>query len=362
MSAATFSCPHCAASYPFKPVFGGKTVRCKACSKPFTVQADGTAIPVAPLVTAPVTPAAPVATIAPAPRPAPVPGQSTSPTPADRPSERIATNKKLQDTRDKISASLSQIMGAAAAETRPSSGRVQRNAPVRKGADGKPQLGPPVLTGEGEREARISRQWTLAILAGLLVIGLAGWWLRQDNPRTAAIIAFTDEVSPADNKYGLRHKAIAARGLLSSEAFAGGTLGLFTAMPDVRFAVERRIPGTLLVDLALRFKSPPADRKAAIKAAVDAGLDEDAAQVVVNLLLGETTLGVNAIRTKLQNGTTPKELEWCAFWGKDGTHLQDMGGNYKTTFNKPYRGVLARFTGEGWAGPWRVLTLGPDKL
>lgn len=40
---ATFACPHCAASYPLRPVLVGKVVRCSSCKKPFQLRPDGIA-------------------------------------------------------------------------------------------------------------------------------------------------------------------------------------------------------------------------------------------------------------------------------------------------------------------------------
>jgi hypothetical protein len=67
---ATFTCPHCAAVYPFKPVLIGRAVRCTTCKNAFSLRADGIADKVG--VTAPApTAAAAAAAPAPAPRPAP---------------------------------------------------------------------------------------------------------------------------------------------------------------------------------------------------------------------------------------------------------------------------------------------------
>jgi len=45
--ATTFTCPHCQASYPFKPVLIGRPVRCTTCRQAFQLGADGIAVPVA---------------------------------------------------------------------------------------------------------------------------------------------------------------------------------------------------------------------------------------------------------------------------------------------------------------------------
>ena len=59
MSAATFVCPHCGHTYPFKPALIDKAVRCTTCKNAFRLGADGIAAKVnAPAPAAP-KPAAP---------------------------------------------------------------------------------------------------------------------------------------------------------------------------------------------------------------------------------------------------------------------------------------------------------------
>lgn len=72
---ATFTCPHCGAVYPFKPVLIGRAVRCTTCKNAFSLRPDGIADKVG--ATAP-TPAA----TAPAPAPAPLAKPPTAAVPA----------------------------------------------------------------------------------------------------------------------------------------------------------------------------------------------------------------------------------------------------------------------------------------
>ncbi|MBA3938176.1 MAG: hypothetical protein H0X38_11990, partial [Planctomycetes bacterium] len=54
---ATFTCPHCGAVYPFKPVLIGRAVRCTTCKNAFSLRPDGIADKVGATAPAPAAPA-----------------------------------------------------------------------------------------------------------------------------------------------------------------------------------------------------------------------------------------------------------------------------------------------------------------
>ena len=85
MSATTFACPHCDASYPRKPVLVGRAVRCTTCKNAFRLREDGVADKIvmdapapsaapAPVAAAPVPPPQPSA-----PAPVPIPEAPAKP-------------------------------------------------------------------------------------------------------------------------------------------------------------------------------------------------------------------------------------------------------------------------------------------
>ena len=278
--------------------------------------------------------------------------------------------KGQQSTRDEMAASLkatmSAVMGSEALKEEPparsKTDRDKRNRTPARGPDGKPQLAPAVLTGEGVREAAISRQWTLSIIAVLIVVVGSIWWLRQDNAREAAISAFVAiEDDPKNSRYPIRLERIQKRAVLVKDAFAAGPTAGFISMPDLRFGSVQVIKGSILAELAEKITAnPQLDAKAAAKIASNVGVDDEgAARTVLSLLLGETDNGSNDLRTRIAK-TPPSEIQWCEFHGTKGTHLMDNGAGFKST-EKPYRGTLIKFRGNGWDAPWRVLTVAPDR-
>lgn len=389
MSAATFPCPHCGITYPFKPVLVGRTVRCTACKQAFRLRADGRAEAV-------------VQTPLPE-QPAAATGPSAAATASQRrPTERFQLSDQQHEQRRSMAASLTSVMGKALQAEAPPPGGSQRTARPRSSrlftaqADGKRKPGPAVLTGEGEREAANLRAWTVGALAVVALIALLGWLLTLSGPRRTALDAFTALVPDADNVYGRRAEAIRARAWLSADRPAGPGVAPFIALGGTRLGPVRRIPGAALGEAMARIKdltwsAPPGawtsdparaarlgagglaallaaapehrltvldPRTLATRIASD-GIDEESARVVVALLLGETAPGRNAVLEQARR-SLPTQLEWCTFSGPDGLLLIDTGSGYLSK-PRPFHGLLLRIVGPGWPDEWRILALAPAK-
>jgi hypothetical protein len=401
MSATTFPCPHCGATYPLKPVLIGKVVRCTTCKQPFQLGPDGVAVKVVSATPAPVPPT-------PAPAPGSAPGRV--PTPAGQTkrgnTERILLSGQQKEQRKAMAASLSTAMGdalraeaAAEAESvaqpgKPATEKRTRSARMSAAETGKRKPGPAVLTGEGEREAANLRVWIGGALAVVAMVVLLGWLLTYDGPRRQALEAFLAVVPGADNTYGRRIEAIQARAWLTADAPGGSGVAPFIDLPRASLARVQSAPGTALLDAADKIKelswlSPPGvwinlpgeGRKlAASVPAKDAflreaakaklivldanglrrhltsnGRDEMTARVAVALVQGETAPGKNTWLARMTQ-KPPDRIESCEFSGDRGLLLVDTGSGYQTR-ERPYKGILVRLVGEGWPGEWRVLTL-----
>ncbi len=436
----TFPCPHCGAQYPRKPVLVGKTVRCTSCKNAFILRDNGIADKVqpAPLPVAapspspaaapdPVRPAstpAPVlatAAIVPAP-PAGAPSSSASasvpsvavPTPVHSqatslPSRRALT-QKAEATRRAMAATLSDAMsGALAAESvkREDEKRVaevkrkaRQQEAATPGEAGQGKLKPAVLTGEGEREARLSQQNWLIGLGLVVIIGGLVWLMGHAGPKDAALLDFT---RPPENRVtgGMRVRQIQERALLLSRGPGGAGVAAFVELGKARYGQLQVIDGAALAPSLATISgftyfsahavwTAPSDRDlflkvmgsirdpakqfadAAAKAKLKyvyqqdlvaawktAGLNDEAIGIVTALLIGETSAGTNDIAQRLTAGKFPSAIEWIPFFGPKGTYLIDIGNQtkYKDT---PYRGKLLRLVGEGWPGRWKVFELSAD--
>ncbi|MCK6488908.1 MAG: hypothetical protein L6R48_11360 [Planctomycetes bacterium] len=408
MSATTFPCPHCAATYPLKPVLIGKVVRCTTCKQPFQLGPDGVAVKVATATPAPAP--SPAASPTPPP-PAVVAGGAPGrvPTPAGGPkrnTERIILSGQQKEQRKAMAASLSTAMGdalraeaAAEAESvaqpgKPATEKRTRSARMSAAETGKRKPGPAVLTGEGEREAANLRVWIGGALAVVAMVVLLGWLLTYDGPRRQALEAFLAVVPAADNTYGRRIEAIQARAWLTADAPGGSGVAPFIDLPRASLTRVQTAPGTALLDAADKIKelswlSPPGvwinlpgegrklaasvpARDAFLREAAKAklivldanglrrhltsnGRDELTARVAVALVQGETAPGTNAWLARVTQ-KPPDRIESCEFSGDHGLLLVDTGSGYQT-HERPYKGILVRLVGEGWPGEWRVLTL-----
>jgi hypothetical protein len=396
MSATTFQCPHCQATYPLKPVLVGKVVRCTSCKNPFRLGPDGVAVKVDGTAAIPAKPQVPAPPAKAAADPQP---------PTRRQSERIALSGKQVDQRKAMADSLSTAMGdalraEAAAQTadgaqagKPPTDRKARSA--RLGAEGgKRKPGPAALTGEGEREAANLRQWALGAVAVVALLGLLGWLLTYDGPRRQALDDFTAVVPAQDNFYGRRAEAIVARAWPTAAYPGAPGVAPFIDLPKARLGRVQSAPGTALADARDRIKDltwidPPglwvnlaADgrriaaaapgreaflREAARsklivldpaglrRALVSNGRDELVAQVAVAVVAGERTAGRSDLGALLA-AKPPERVECCTFEGASGLVLIDTGSGYQTR-ERPFRGVMVRFIGEGWPQGWRVLEL-----
>ncbi|TVR17454.1 MAG: hypothetical protein EA401_00435 [Planctomycetota bacterium] len=241
MDHKTFNCPHCGAVYPFKPALVNRAVRCSACKEPFRLQANGAAEKVnvaAAADSSPATapsqtmatdygphashhrPAAPRAAsadssdahqpisarhhqtdaaITPRRRPSdgPIPLAAKTAAPSRTPSR---LNDHQERTRRLMTSTLNQAATLALAKAAEQdttdaikSERISRKrSGVRHGAavktsDGK-ELGPAVLSGEGERRRRMPWWLTVSILALMGFIFLWAFW--PANPASRTLIQF----------------------------------------------------------------------------------------------------------------------------------------------------------------------------
>ena len=419
----TFGCPHCGAQYPVKPVLVGKVVRCTSCKNPFRLRPDGVADKVDAAITAtskavtatspasvPVTTAAPARVLTPAPAPASSTTSPTTPRPADSAvpvTRRLAAAKVPQtqqqlDARKAMADSLSAMAGAAlkATETtkgkeessrigKPTSSATSKTPSFSNSGDAQKKAGkgPAILTNEGEREAENSRQWLMAFIGLIVVVGVIGYLVTRVSARSSAIQAFTAELPSADNRFGRRTEAIQARAW-SPEVVP------FIALPSPLIGSERTIAAGALTEalgkLAGLVYVPAADRwigqdkvewlnrqvvedaksvaqrlertgiisvdnKAITQALRSANLSDEELTIVATLLMVKGPLA-----GKLATGPIPV-IRWCSVRGKDGTWLFNPGGDgYKPRMSN-YDGLLVAFTGEGWPTDWRLLTLNTVK-
>jgi len=421
----TFPCPHCGAQYPRKPVLVGKTVRCTSCKNAFILRENGIAdkvqpapLPIAAPTPTPEAPARPSASVpavsSPSPS-APVPAVSV-PTPAPAPSQgtslpsRRALTQKAEATRRAMAATLSGAMsGALAAESvkREDEKRVaeekrkaRQQEAAAPGEAGQGKLKPAVLTGEGERNARISQQNWLIGIGLLVVIGSLVWLIGHAGPKDAALLEFT---RPPENRVtgGMRVRQIQERALLLARGPGGAGVAAFVELGRARYGDVQTINGSAFApslatisgfkyfndhavwtspgdrDLFLKVMSSIRDpakqfADAAAKAKLKyvyhqdlvaawkaAGLNEEALGILTALLIGETNSGSNDIAQRLTSGKLPTAIEWVPFSGAKGTYLIDIGNQtkYKET---PYRGKLLRVLGEGWPSRWKVYELSAD--
>ncbi len=412
---ATFLCPHCSAKYPVKPVLVGKVVRCTTCKNPFRLRPDGVADkvevgtstvpkPVAPTAAVP----APVVQAPPAPAP-PKPIPATFPTPAlglrppSDPTAPIATKRlaaakpqltqQQLDARKAMADSLSAAAGEALKAAEPSEENSSSGKPDKKGSarfvkppsdPKKAGKGPAILTGEGEREASITRMWQLAFVGLLVFVGVLAFLVTRTGERTAAVAAFTAVVPPADNRFGRRMEAIQARAW-SPEVTA------FVDLPSPSIGSEHTIAaaalsealaplaGLVYVPTADRWIAPDkvdwltrqvtedpknlpqrlersgvvnVDNKVVTAALRNANLSDDELAIVHDLLLISGPLA-----GKLAKGPAPA-IRWCTVHGRSGTWLFNPGGGYTPRLSD-YNGLLVAFTGDGWPTDWRFLTLAP---
>lgn len=434
----TFGCPHCAAQYPIKPVLVGKVVRCTSCKNPFRLRPDGFADKVeAPVTTTakavsatspaislsavtPVAPAPAAVTLAPAAASSSASSLTSSliskpttprPTDPEAPVTRRLAAAKVPQTQQQIEArkamadSLSAMAGEAlqAAETTQAVKNKEESSRIGK-STGKPTgktssftnpgnaqkkagKGPAILTNEGEREAENSRQWLLAFIALIVVIGGCGYLVTRVDTHTAAVHAFTAELPSADNRFGRRAEAIQAR------AWSPDVIP-FIALPAPRLGSERtvaagalaealaKLAGLVYVPAADRWIGPDKvewlnrqviedaktvaqrlekagiiniDNKAITQALRSANLSDEELTIINTLLMVKGPLA-----GKLATGPIPV-IRWCTVRGTDGTWLFNPGGDsYKPRLSN-YDGLLVAFTGEGWPADWRFLTLNTVK-
>jgi hypothetical protein len=260
----------------------------------------------------------------------------------------------------------------------------------RTGAQGGPKIGPVLVVGEGEKQAKNRR---LLILVALALIGgvaaiVALSALR--SPQRKALEAFAAPVDERYARYPNRLPRLQARAWLSSgpalvdlgSVHVGSTArhDLAGARPIVAAVTKDQ---TYLQQYDLWAPTADAGKIAkawsakknrdanveALKAAnldittrdelaaklQGAGLSADGVAVVMQLLLPTQGAPQDAAQ-RVGKGELPDAIEVSTFRGRKGTALQDAGNKYSYP-TTDYSGKLLRFIGANWPQEWRVLEI-----
>ncbi len=241
--------------------------------------------------------------------------------------------------------------------------------------------GPAILTGEGEREAEITRRWWLVLVAFILVVGGIGYLASQTNERLAAVQAFTTELPGKDLAYGRRDQAILARAwtptIIPFIELSRPVIGTAHEIPEAALAEQlRALDGLVYVPAAQRWITPakvdwltrqlaeePAGltqrlskagvvvvERAALRKSLVNALGDEAAEVVDALL-------VSPLGPKIRPPAALPVIRWCEVHGKQGRYLLDVGQSYQIP-TADWRGLLVSIQGPAFPAGWRFLTLG----
>ncbi len=433
----TFPCPHCGATYPRSPKLVGRLVRCTGCKQVFVLGEDGIARPDAPAPG----PVAPARLTPPASDPSSAlqspqsvpPVKAVAETASSAPprpdadnaartgttrrtvSQRLAKVKteKFEQQRREMATSLNSVI-ATAIEQHDS--RAEAEQAKKKKAEGQVgEIGPAILTGEGEREARERRGWAVGCAVALVALALVLWLILRHSPEQRALDAFCAGVDQADNRYGRRAPAIMARSVVQHDESNRVVSAPFISLPQVRFQKPRQIPFVkirpFLAEYAalVRLDQPAgwvkADRRdeivkfwaafpnqnlledmcrkngivlqttQQIRASLTAGgLDEDSSDLVWFLLTARArantgTAHPNPIAARLLADALQAEegkpslvaIEWLVFSGRKGSLLFDPGAKYQVV-NRDFRGRLIRLVEKSGRGSWAVLDLLPETV
>lgn len=367
----SFTCPHCEARYPIKPVLIGRTVRCSACKNPFRLREDGVAEAVM---------ASQMATSL-------QPAHSEVSTPAATPIASGPDRKALAKSREDLRRVMSSTLQAAAAVAleaekvkKSETTKIHKSSSThRRGEGGKGDIKPAILTGEGEHEGR-RRQRSL-LLIGVFALALFGAWLfvgddgQMDGLRNYAS-ARPGEKDDATRIAGLRSRAwllderqpvianlnraqigpTAHHDLAAAKGWIEGNLRNRDWWPERRVWIRPEDRTRLETATATATRNPRGPEKDAGVTLLDevavqaglrsAGVSEEPTAILVALLHGRTdTAGGNWIRTRILAGSLPSALEVCRFGGNDGILLQERQPSLS---GLSYRGRLLRLV--GWGG------------
>lgn len=411
----TFACPHCAATYPLRPVLIGKVVRCTACRNPFQLGPDGIAKAVAVAAPPPPAGASPSASAPAAPandqlelndpssaaRPATRAGHAT---PARGTASSVRLTAAQDAARRALSATLQESMAKALEaesvkqEEKKATDRQVKTA-RQEGKD--PQISPAVLTGEGERAASEARSFWLVLVAVVLVVVALGWFLAKPTPERRALDAWCAPVDQASNHGPQRVKAIRARAwlpevpidlLMPFVALESPKLSQVVTVPSdaLHYALEltaglepiselhvwcppdqRAAVSTVVAGLAALVEKSPAtfalkmkekkltvvtDRE--VVAAIAKGVsDESVHPWLFALLSSRSGTAAGPLALKLRS-SPPKEFRFRAFQGEKGLLLMEGAGLGNQTRTMVYQGMLMQAVGKDWPEGWRMIGLG----
>ncbi len=409
--ASTFDCPHCGAEYPFKPVLVGRAVRCTACKQAFRLREDGIADPVAPA--APQQPAAhqqpaPAQQQAPAPSPADqasAPEHPTAPRGADdlaaaaaaaaaaveqptSPAKKQASGRHAQSDRseqvrrkhEQTRRTMASTLTSAASEalksdvvrreTRRIQTRGQGRDQGRRSGSGTREIGPAVLTGAGEEEARTTRVWLLALAGAAVLVLLIVLLSDGGDPARTALAEYAlveDQGSLTQRMRALRERMWlydSDQPVLTNLAEAEiGEATAYDLGPGQQWISENLAKHVLLSappvwipereqvklagadpqrrrQLLAEGAIPHRSAEAVAEALAQTKLEPEAAAALSRMLHGATdATGGNYLRTMFLAGRGPQRMELCPFSGDNGTLVTPAGRDR----GLGYAGHLLRF-------------------
>jgi predicted Zn finger-like uncharacterized protein len=400
--ASTFTCPHCQAVYPVKPVLVGRAVRCTTCKHAFRLREDGVADKIADSAQAQPEPQKPVA-------PAPTEsGTQPSQTPARSSiSSRTAAMKRTrelsatqEEARRTLAANLSSAASVAleAEQKKDESTRIRRKKTEphyvpRKKTDGGGvgDIGPAVLSDFGEREYRNARTWIVGCAVAIVAVMGAIWLSTARSDQYLAVETYASPVDHARNYHGERIAAIQERAWLpgtpplvgigtlsigkSRTIAASGvgpvfseTLKGFTYVANAKVWADtahagtvegswnEKIPVAKQIERLAKTGAKVVEHAQVLEKIKQAGLsDEDVDVVDILLRKGKGGDEIGSVAERFQRGEVPN-MEVTRFSGKNGLLLVNRGGRY-TTRPVSYEGHLMRCLSPGWRRQWRVLDL-----
>ncbi len=373
--AGSFTCPHCGARYPIQPVLIGRAVRCRSCKQAFCLRADGVAEAVpAPAASAPAAKTPPSSD-----EPDPTPPASS------KSSDRIATKRPGPD-REALRRSLSSSLSQAAAEAlNASSVRKQetdrhkrpKTSPFGAQRDGTKEIGPAVLTGQGEDEARSLHHWLIGLAVGGVLVVVIMLALTGENAQTKALRSYnaaaagertvearihglrsrmwlydTDQPAIANmqnatiqavQRHDLRPIGQVLNDSIRNHAYLAD-LGLWLH-EDHRLRAEGMSGAPsqrrqLIDDAGI----PTLTRERLLSQLRAAGDNDVVISIIDRLLHGRTDPdGGNFFREMFSSGNIPEFLEIAPFKGRDGLLLMPHGSMHIN-----YQGRLMRLP--GWRG------------
>ena len=137
---------------------------------------------------------------------------------------------------DVATIALSKVDEQTARQRKPSdrfgSDRITRKGIAAKTADGK-ELGPAILTGEGEIERKSRRAWLVGLVAVVAVAALLGWLFVDRSPQRQLLQEWGKAKAGVDWSYPYRFDAMRAQA-----AAGGSSMVIFTDLSNAEIGEE----------------------------------------------------------------------------------------------------------------------------